>query len=95
MKFFISTLIIFTFWAQTAYSEPIKPRVKYVRPAECSKADHTCVLKVDDGRKYFCLRLFRQRQRNSRVQGRTIQKRSCIKRFTAVPIAQKEQPSDK
>ena len=92
MKYFISLLIICTFWAQFIYAKPIPPKVKYLLPDECLTGGHTCVLKVDDGRRFFCLRLVKERQRNARVKARTIRKRFCKKRFPAVPIEEKVQP---
>ena len=95
MRYFISLLIIFTFWANNIYARPPIPKVKYLLPDECSLADHTCVLKVDDGNRYFCLRLVKERRKNSRIKARPIRKRFCKKRFPAIPIADLVQPSEK
>jgi len=94
MKYLISLLIICTFWAPYIYAKAPIPKIKYLLPDECSLAGRTCVLKKDDGQKYYCLRLVKERERNSRIKARPIQNRFCIKRFAAIPMEEKNQPPE-
>lgn len=84
MKFKITlgALLLVLWTASTLMARPTSAN-RYERPKECSKAKYTCVLKEVDGGAFFCMKLNKERERNSRQHIRAYNKVRCYKRFPA------------